>query len=178
MKGRPTLKRIYLLGYMGSGKSTLGNRLAKSIGYDFIDTDQTFEQKHQIDLEKYFRIYGEKKFRMLEQEVLHETFQLDRAIISTGGGTPCFKDNMQQIKANGFSVYLRMPAEALYQRLIQTKRIRPLTAGLKDQELLDFIHKTLEKRDLYYEQADLCISGINLKPKDLITVLSYYNELK
>lgn len=177
MQVKPSLKRIYLLGYMGSGKSTLGKRLANNIGYEFIDTDQVFEQKYQIDLHQYFKIYGEEKFRSLEQGILHDTFKLDKTIISTGGGTPCFRDNMQQIKAHGFSIYLRMPAEALYQRLTQTKRKRPLTSGLKEEELQDFIRKTLEERKVFYEEADLCISGINLKPKDLITVLSYYENL-
>lgn len=168
--------RIYLMGYMGSGKSTLGKRLANKTGYNFIDTDQVFEQRFKTSIHDYFRENGEENFRNLERSILHETFDFSNTIISTGGGTPCFYDNLRQIKKNGFSIYLRMSPEALYQRLMQTKRVRPLTAGLKEMELMEFIRKNLKERELYYEQADMSISGINLKSRDLEAIINYYTK--
>ncbi|MFW6224319.1 MAG: shikimate kinase, partial [Bacteroidota bacterium] len=127
-------------------------------------------------IHEFFKYHGEQKFRALEREILHKTFTFSKCIISTGGGTPCFNDNMEQILQHGFAIYLQMPPEALYRRLMQTKRVRPLTSGLDNEQLLDFINKNLEKRAPFYERSHLCVSGINLKPKDIETIISYYKK--
>ncbi|MGM0613100.1 MAG: shikimate kinase [Bacteroidota bacterium] len=179
LKGMNTsdkFSRIYLLGYMGSGKSTLGKRLANLMNYNFMDTDQVFEQYFQTSINDFFQHSGEKLFRQYEQQILHDTFYLQDTIISLGGGTPCYFDNMEKIRKNGLSIYLRMPPKAIQKRLLETKRQRPLTSGLNENELLQQIEQNLPKREYYYEQADLCVSGLNLKPTDIVKIISYYQN--
>ncbi|MFO8087843.1 MAG: shikimate kinase [Bacteroidales bacterium] len=166
--------RIFLIGYMGSGKSTLGKQLAHKLGYRFLDTDQLFEDNYHKTIFEFFSLYGEEKFRQLERQILHETFEMSKTVISTGGGTPSYSNNMDSILNHGLSIYLRMDPGALYSRLKSARRIRPLTHQFKDEQLLEFIQKNLEQRKQYYEKADIVISGINLKSKDLETIVRYY----
>lgn len=167
--------RIYLLGYTGCGKSTLGKRLANLMNYNFMDTDQVFEQKFRTSIYEFFYQYGEELFRQYEQQILHESFHKQNTIVSLGGGTPCYFNNMEKIRDNGLSIYLRMPAKSIQKRLLKTKRPRPLTSGLNETELLEHIELNLPEREYYYKQADLCISGLNLKPADLMSFISYYS---
>ncbi|MCF8339267.1 MAG: shikimate kinase [Bacteroidales bacterium] len=125
MNASDKFSRIYLLGYMGSGKSTLGKRLANLLDYNFMDTDQVFEQNFQTSINDFFQHSGETVFRQYEKQILHKTFNLQNTIISLGGGTPCYFDNMEQISKNGLSIYLQMPPKAIQKRLLKTKRHRP-----------------------------------------------------
>ncbi|MFO8053674.1 MAG: shikimate kinase [Bacteroidales bacterium] len=169
--------RIYLLGFMGSGKSTLGKRLSRSMGYNFVDTDQVFEDRYNIEIPHYFKLYGEAQFREIEQTILQETFTLKNTIISTGGGTPCYSDNLSEMKKHGLCIYLKLPAATLHQRLLHTTRLRPLIENLDDTKLLDYIHKNLIVRETYYNKANLVVSGVNLRAKDLEAILSHYKSL-
>ena len=99
---------LFLLGFMGSGKTTIGKKLANILHYAFIDLDAAFEQRHSISISDYFQRYGEAQFRNEEQQLLHSTLHLQDTIISLGGGTPCHFDNLQQIKQAGFTIYLKL----------------------------------------------------------------------
>ena len=127
--------RIYLIGYMASGKSRMGQELSALTGYPFIDTDELIERKYRISILDFFERYNEDSFRKIEKDLLPETLNYDDAIIATGGGTPCFFDNMDFIKRNGISVYLKMSPESLVDRLSGIRKKRPLLKDKTKQEL-------------------------------------------
>jgi shikimate kinase len=109
--------KIYLIGFMGCGKTTVGKRLAARCGFPFVDTDELFEAKHNCSIGKYFEQYGEDLFRKEEAVVLKETASLENAVIAVGGGTPCFYGNIDWMLSQGICIYLEMPPKALYNRL-------------------------------------------------------------
>jgi len=130
---------VYLIGFMGSGKTTVGKKLAGKLGYDFIDLDEMIEKKYRITINNIFNKFDENAFRLIEQETLTETFKLKNTVISTGGGTPCFFNNMQLINKYGISVYLKMHKQSLYDRLINSKTKRPLLTEKTPNEILNYI---------------------------------------
>lgn len=150
--------RIYLIGYMGSGKSMVGKGLAQKLGLTFIDMDHYIEERNFRTIPQIFAEDGEAGFRKLEQKALHELSEFDDVVIATGGGAPCFFDNMEMIKRTGRSVYLNGTPRIIAERLKQSKIERPLIKGKTDQELVDFIHETLNKRSAWYQQADVIIN--------------------
>ncbi|MCR5423550.1 MAG: shikimate kinase [Bacteroidales bacterium] len=152
---------IYLIGYMYSGKTTIGRQLAQRLGMDFTDLDQLFEEHYHITLPIFFKKYGEKPFRTLERQLLHSTENLRHTVISTGGGTPCYFDNMDFIRANGTSVYLRMPYDAICARMTVSKKQRPVFNGLSDEERRNMVREQLEQRQQYYTQADITFDAFN-----------------
>ena len=147
--------RIFLIGFMGSGKSYIGKRLAKSLGVSFIDLDDYLEKKESRSIKKIFEEEGEDYFRRKEEECLLEMDQFENVIIATGGGAPCFFDNSDWMNKNGITVYLKTPLKIIYKRLIEGREKRPLVQSLSDQELKDFIQKKLEARTLYYENVHI-----------------------
>lgn len=146
---------------MGSGKTTSGKKLSKIMGYEFIDLDEMIENKFHITIPSIFDKYDEKTFRKLEQETLSDTFKTDNVVVSTGGGTPCFFDNIEQINSNGISVYLKMDSQSLMNRLLKSKRKRPLLEGKSHNELLSFIKTQLEWREQFYNKAGIIANGEN-----------------
>ena len=155
-----TMNRIFLIGYMGSGKSTVGQLLATRLGYDFIDMDNHIEEKQLKSVNQIFVEQGEQKFRQLEKQSLHEIADFDHVVISTGGGTPCFFDNMKYMNEQGVSIYLKLSTEELAERLESTHaNKRPLLGERKGEELLRFIRDGLAIREPYYLQARYSISG-------------------
>lgn len=163
--------RIFLIGFMGSGKSTLGSKLARQIGYDFVDMDQLIEETAGMTVPGIFKELGEKVFRKWEHDIVLELCHRDKLVISTGGGAPCHSDLISIMNKNGTTVYIRLTPEALTQRLLLSKTERPLIKGKSEQELLDYIHLKLEERDYYYNQATHIIDGINLQTGPLISML-------
>jgi shikimate kinase len=153
---------IYLVGYMGSGKTTAGLKLAVKMGYAFADLDVMIENKYKITIGQFFSKYGEPVFRKIERETLIDTFSYTQSVIATGGGTPCFSDNMDLINKHGISVYIKMPVKALEQRLLFSKKKRPLFAGKSDNEILDLIKQQMIIREPYYLKSGLITDGINL----------------
>ena len=132
-------KPIFLIGYMGSGKTTLAKKLASKLELPFIDTDDEIVKEVGMSITEYFQLHGEEKFRALEREHLQKIAQ-QKAIVSTGGGSPCFFDNMQWMNENGVSVYLQMSPKALFDRLSQSKlHKRPILIGKTEEELFNFI---------------------------------------
>ena len=114
--------RIFLVGYMGSGKTRTGKLLARAMHYEFMDIDELFEQRYRISIQDFFRKYDEQLFRKLEHQLLSETILRDQVVYSMGGGTPCFYDNMDMLNRFGLTVYIRMPALALFRRLQESKK--------------------------------------------------------
>jgi len=163
--------RIFLIGFMGSGKSTLGAKLARQIGYDFVDMDQLIEETAGMTVPGIFNELGEKVFRKWEHDIVLELSLRDNVVISTGGGAPCHSDLISIMNKNGTTVYIKLPPEALAKRLLHSKTERPLIKGKSEQELLDFIHLKLKERDSYYKQAMHTVDGINLQTGPLISLL-------
>lgn len=150
-------ERIYIIGFMGSGKSTLGRQLAKQLGYAFIDTDLIIEEQVGMNISELFQQAGEKAFREMETRILHETTLSGKAVIATGGGMACSEEHIKLINANGISIYLEANSAFLKQRLLQGKRHRPLIAGVTEDELEGRIKNLLNEREPYYKQAHYTI---------------------
>ncbi|HJV76841.1 MAG TPA: shikimate kinase [Paludibacter sp.] len=154
------MKRIFLIGYMGSGKTTIGRLLAERLGYSFVDMDAHIEEKQFKTVSQIFAERGEQQFRILEQQCLHEVAEFDNAIISTGGGAPCFFDNMEYMNEHGLTIYLKLTASELAERLEASHaNTRPLLANRKGEELCRFIADGLAKREPFYLQAAHSLSG-------------------
>ena len=128
---------------MGVGKSTIGRKLARQLNFEFIDLDDIFEQKYKISIDIFFNKYDEELFRRLEHEMLLETFMKEKAVISTGGGTPCYHNAMEKINSVGYSIYIKMPPTAISHRLSTAKKKRPLIKGIPKEELLSVIQEKL-----------------------------------
>ena len=146
-------KPIYLIGFMASGKTKTGKRLAKRLQVPFLDLDAVIEKEINQSISEYFKANGENTFRELESKCLKE-LPIQAAIISLGGGTPCFANNLHYIKTKGKSIYLKKSPELLIGRLREKKAKRPLVANLSDVELQKYVRKTLKEREKFYLQAD------------------------
>ncbi|MDR1004648.1 MAG: shikimate kinase [Prevotellaceae bacterium] len=145
--------RIFLTGYMGAGKTTLGKALARELHVPFIDLDWHIEERQHKSVSELFAERGETGFRELERNLLHEVAQFEDVIISTGGGTPCFFDNMDYMNGQGLTVFLDAPVPVLFRRLRIAKHQRPLLRDKSDEELLDFIEQALAQRTPHYLKA-------------------------
>jgi len=156
---------------MGAGKTTLGKKLARKLGYTFYDIDKAFEHKYKTTVDLFFNKYGEELFRKLEHELLVSTFDFENTVISTGGGTPCFHNGMELINQNGISLYIKLSPEALYYRLTKAKKRRPLVAKKSEDELKKFINDKLREREVYYNKANYVISGISVNIQSLVEML-------
>ena len=149
------MKRIILIGYMGAGKTTLGKVLARELNLEFIDLDWYIENRFHQSVNQLFVTRGEEGFRKIERNMLHEVAEFEMVIISPGGGTPCFFDNMEYMNQQGLTVYLKASPEILRTHLRMGKQKRPLVAKKNDEELDAFIHESLNKRAPFYNQAHL-----------------------
>ena len=158
---------IFLVGYMGCGKSTIGKKLAISLNYDFIDLDNYIEEQENRTIKEIFADDGEDYFRKLERVYLHKIIDTENAVISSGGGTPCFFDNMDQMNEYGLTVYINMHPKALIPRLKLSELYRPLIDGMEGEELLDYVYKTLREREGFYHKAHKVVTGYNLSVKKL-----------
>lgn len=165
--------KVFLIGFMGSGKTTIGKKLANYLKYDFIDLDKLIESKAGMSIVDYFELHGEQAFRELEQDVLQKTEFPENVIIATGGGAPCFSNNISWMNENGLVAYLSLPAKALASRLEHSKTDRPLIRHLKGEELIDFISKKLAEREVFYNQSKFVVSASDLTAERL----AYYLNL-
>ncbi len=147
------MTRIFLIGYMGAGKTTLGRALAAAIGVEFIDLDCYIEERFRKTVSQIFAEKGEEEFRNIERRMLHEVGEFENVIISTGGGTPCFFDNVEYMNAQGTTVFLDVPLERLFIRLSIARSKRPLIKDKNDDELRAFIGEQLQKRLPHYSKA-------------------------
>ena len=149
------MKKIVLIGYMGSGKSVVSKKLAKLIGISAVELDELIEQQSNMTIDELFKVKGELFFRKLEHKLFLDVLNAKQdAIISTGGGTPCYFNNHELLNSeNVISIYLKASIETLYDRLTKGKQKRPLIASLDDNEIKEFIAKHLFDRSFYYNQA-------------------------
>ena len=160
------MERVYLIGYMGCGKTTIGKRLAKSLGWDVIDMDSRIESRYRKTIPDIFASEGEDSFRKKERFILEELSALENVVVSTGGGAPCFFDNIDVMNSSGLCVYIRMTPEALAARLKNAKANRPLLKDKTEAELANFIKEQLEKRRAFYEQARYVIDNDHGTPEE------------
>lgn len=148
------MKRIILIGYMGAGKTTVGRLLAKDLGVQFYDLDWYIENRMRKKVSEIFAERGEEGFRIIERNMLHEVAEFEDVVLSCGGGTPCFFDNMDYMNGQGDVVYLKATPEVLHKHLKMGKSVRPLLVGKSDEELKTFIAEQLVKREEYYLKAN------------------------
>lgn len=163
---------IYLIGLPGSGKSTLGKMLAQKLNYSYFDMDDVICAKEKQTIEEIFADKGENYFRELEYDILHQTFELKNTIVSTGGGVPCFFDNMNEMKKHGVTIFINPTTEELTNRLFgQGGENRPMLKGKTNKQVFDFIESKYKERAPYYEQAALIFRTNTLKLVDILTRL-------
>jgi len=160
--------RIYLIGYMGSGKSTLGKELAFRLSLSFLDMDQFIETKYLKPVANIFRDEGEKEFRIKEQACLLEISSMKNVVVATGGGAPCFFDNMDVMNRTGCCVFLDVKPEELAARLMKADVVRPLIQEKPADELIQTIEEMMRKRRPYYERARYILSGNSITVDDVI----------
>ena len=147
------MERIIIVGYMGAGKTTVGKSLSKELGLPFYDLDWYIESRMHKTIPQLFAERGEEGFRKIEYNMLHEVAEFEDVIISCGGGTPCFFDNMDYMNAQGKVVYLKASPEVLYKHLLMGKTERPLLKGKTPEELISFINEQLAQREPFYEKS-------------------------
>lgn len=147
--------RIYLLGFMGAGKTYTGHRLARRLDFDFLDLDTFIEEAEGASIPVIFSTKGEDYFRETEARCLRETGQFERVVIATGGGTPCYFGNLEWMNENGVTIFLDTSEDILCKRLINSNK-RPLVANKTTSGLTEFITRKLSERRPFYEGTHLC----------------------
>jgi shikimate kinase len=147
------MRRIILIGYMGAGKTTIGKALSKELGLPFYDLDWYIEGRRHKTISQLFSELGEEGFRKIEYNMLHELAEFEDVIISCGGGTPCFFDNMDYMNQQGQVIYLRCEPEVLQKHLMMGKTERPLLKDKSPEQLIDYITEHLKEREPYYNKA-------------------------
>lgn len=168
MSATPT--RIILIGYMGAGKTTLGHALSRDTGIPLYDLDWYIESRMHRTVAQLFAERGEEGFRLVERNMLHEVAEFDRVILSCGGGTPCFFDNMEYLNRQGETVYLKATAEVLCQHLAMGKTVRPLLLGKTPEQLREYVATQLAARERYYTQAKHTLDVSLMDTRDKIQI--------
>jgi len=162
---------IFLIGFMGSGKSTLGKRLAKKMSWEFTDMDNVLEEQEGMTVAQIFEEKGEAYFREAESFLLQSLDSSINRVVATGGGTPCHKNNMEVMNEKGVTVYLRMHECSLACRLEKARAVRPLIENLEASQLREFIRLKLDEREPFYNQAHCIIKGESVKPDHIISLV-------
>lgn len=173
-------QHIFFTGFMGSGKSTHGRKLAKALGVEFIDLDAYIKKKLNKTIPEIFEMYGESFFRDQETIALKEIIELKKepCVIALGGGAICFNDNLKLVKDTGLVIYLETHENVLRQRLLKSTNQRPLLKGKTDDEVLQFIKDKIIERKKFYDQANLKVDSLNLTtPKLLNEIELYYKSI-
>ena len=165
-------ENIILVGFMGSGKTTVGRQLAKKSGRKFLDLDQFIEEQEGKSITEIFESIGEKGFRELETQAIQKLESNANLVISTGGGLPCFNDNMSRLNDLGFTIFLDVPIKMIASRLAEATAKRPLLADKSASEILDFISLKMQERRPFYQQAKMTYANIN-SPAELFELLSF-----
>ncbi|MBO5272600.1 MAG: shikimate kinase [Muribaculaceae bacterium] len=162
------MKPIFLIGYMGCDKSTMGRAVSALTGVPFIDLDNYIEQRFHLTVKEIFAQRGEDGFRDVERRMLQEVADFEDVIVACGGGTPCFFDNMEYMNTHGTTVFLNTPIDRLHSRLMRGRHKRPLIADKDDEELMTFIKEALAKRMDHYSKAQISFSSERLENKSEI----------
>ena len=156
---------------MGCGKSSLGRKLAARLGCDFFDTDKAIESDTGVTIGEIFAYEGEEGFRLRERDMLCSLPDGGRVVVATGGGLPCYADNLQVMQSKGRSVYLRLSPEKLVSRLGRGRVRRPKIAGMNDEELLKYISDLLPQREEYYMAADVVVECDDLSDVEIVEAI-------
>lgn len=170
------LKHVYLIGLMGSGKSSLGRKLARRLSYDFIDLDEYIENQENRTIDTIFSDQGESHFRILESKAIKQINQ-ENLVISCGGGTPCFHDNMEFMNQNGTTIYLDVQPQILASRLINSKNQRPLLANLNESEIANKLSILKAQREAFYNKANLKIINVSYGSKQISDLVAKLKTL-
>lgn len=156
---------------MGAGKTTAAKRIATRLGWDVADTDAMFEEKYRISVCDFFHKYDEQLFRKLESEILKSTENMENTVVSTGGGLACFFDNMDWMNQHGLTVFMRISPEAAADRILHSKRKRPLTDNKTEEELAEYIRHHYAERLPFYEQAKIIVKSEDFDLENLIKLI-------
>lgn len=167
----PVHSKIYLLGFMGSGKSTMGRKLAASLGWSFIDLDKRIEEETGMNIPDIFSFKGEEYFRTIETKLLRGLENAEETVISTGGGTPCYHDNMDFMLRTGLTIYLKLTPAQLKSRLKRSKDKRPLLRNVTEENLESYIRLKLAEREVWYNKAEIIVDGLVTDTRFLITFI-------
>ena len=168
--------RIFIVGYMGSGKTQTGFYISKKLGYQFVDLDILVEEAYGKKISEIFDIEGENTFRKIEAEILRSvSLNNENIVISTGGGTPCFYNNMEFMNQNGITVYLKLPAKLLAERLINNKDKRPLISKFSNfEDLFSFIKQHRQKREIdCYANSKIIADMAQISLDQLFSIINY-----
>lgn len=163
------MTRIILIGYMGAGKTTVGKALSQALGLPFYDLDWYIEERHRRTIAQIFAEKGEKRFRDIERNILHEVAEFEDVVISCGGGTPCFFDNMEYMNRQAQTVYLKASPDILFRHLKMGKVERPLLKDKTEDEMKQYIRDSLSTREPFYSQARYTLD---------VTLLDNYDKIK
>ncbi len=162
---------IFLVGFMGAGKTTLAKKLASKLGFSWLDSDQEIEKKEGRKVSEIFEVRGEAYFRALEKQFVDDLISNQQIVIATGGGLPCFNDNMSKLNKLGTTIYLERTPKELFQRVKQATNSRPLIAHKSDEELLEYIETTMEKRREIYLQSTIIADRFSQTPEKIIALI-------
>lgn len=169
-------KPVFLIGFMGSGKTTWGKKMAAAMQQPFLDLDQHIVKQIGMTIPEYFALHGEEKFRLLEQKALSEQANFV-GIVSTGGGTPCYFANMDWMLAHGTVLYLRHTSKSLFDRLSKSDvNKRPALKGLSGVELFQLIEDRLTERKAYYEKAHIIVDQMHTPIERLVSLVYDFQE--
>ena len=168
-----SMKRIILVGFMGSGKTTLGKKVANRLQVPFIDSDTEIENHFKKSIGELFAEFGESNFREMEREYIHALDLREDFVLATGGGMPCFADNMDRLNDIGTTFYLERSAKELAHRLANAKTQRPLIEGLEESDLLSFIETKLQDREESYRKAKVILARNEQTPEEITSFLAH-----
>lgn len=160
--------RIVIVGYMGSGKTSIGKKLAFHLNVPFLDTDQLISEQEGKTISEIFNLHGEAHFRTLEQGLIKKLSKTDGFVLSTGGGLPCYNNLMEELNNLGTTLFLKRPVKELAYRLSVSKTKRPLIEGNSKEELIEFIETSLKQRTQFYEKAHFTIPRTVEKPLEIL----------
>lgn len=161
------LKKIFLIGFMGSGKTHWGRIWGKRSTLPFYDLDEVIEKEYHLSISKLFQQFGEQSFRKKEHAALIKISNLNSFILSCGGGTPCYNNSMKIINDFGNSIYLKCEVKTLFNRLVNDRYSRPLISNLSDEQLYEFIIRNLKEREVYYMQAKIILDEVEVEQYQL-----------
>ena len=167
-----TTPRIFLVGFMGSGKSSAGKKLANLLHFDFFDTDAEIERMTGKTVPQIFETDGEDFFREKERAVITELSQKTNIVVAVGGGTPGFFDNMQRMNETGLTIYLQATPKMLKQRILRRKHQRPLLKNIPDDELETHIAHLLRQRETDYQKCQITVEAFNITAKKILENIS------
>lgn len=169
-------RKIFLIGFMGSGKSTTGRKLAARLRWSFVDLDDRIEERAGMKIPEIFSEKGEAWFREMESSVLQDLAHNTDLVVSTGGGAPCHDDNMDFMLRSGLTVYLKLTPEQLKNRLKNSKTERPLLKNINEPDFTDYISRKLREREKWYSRAAITIDGFETDISSLISLVRHWKE--